>query len=73
MTRRIDPLLHKPVRLERAQLVVSMHCVTLEAGVDLTEAQPPAHEMPLDHAFHLPSMSRSAAPTVQLDEQSRRS
>jgi hypothetical protein len=31
MTRRIDPPVYKPVRLELAQLVVNMHCVTLES------------------------------------------
>ena len=74
MTRRIDPPLHKPVRLERAQLVRQHALRTLESRrrIWLKRSLPP---MRCDWTtpFHLPSMSRSAAPTPQLDEQSRRS
>jgi hypothetical protein len=73
MTRRIDPPLHKPVRLELAQLVVNMHRHARKQTVDLIEAQRSAPEVAQGSLFLVPSMIRSAAPTVQLGEQSRRS
>src|SRR3954452_13299020 len=74
MTKHKDPPLHKPARLERAQLVVNMHCVTLESRrqIWLQRSLPPMRCY-WTTSFHLPSVSRSAAPTPQLDEQSRRS
>jgi hypothetical protein len=67
MTRRLDPPLHKHVRLELAQLAVNMHCVTLESRpwIWLKRSVPPlrCHRVTL---FLVPSMIRSAAPTVQL-------
>ena len=68
MTRRIDPLLHKPVRLKLAQLVVNTHRVTLgrRRRIWLKRSIPTTC-----HGITppLPQKNWSTAPASQLGEQ----